>query len=79
MGDSPPVLITALTNESSTWRTIETPWIEEDGGYGRHLEPRDLVLYDTVDTRLLFADFFARMQLAAARLGTSSEAGDHDD
>lgn len=66
MGDSPPVLITALTTESSASRTIETPWIDAEGSYDRHPEPRELVLFETIDVRLLFADFFARLHLAAS-------------
>jgi hypothetical protein len=66
MGDSPPVLITALTTESSTFRTIPSPWIDDEGGYATHPAPRDLVVLDTIDVRLLFADFFARLHLAAS-------------
>ncbi len=66
MGDSPPVLITALTTESSVSRTIPAPWIDDEGGYAPHPEPRDLVVFDTIDVRLLFADFFARLHLAAS-------------
>lgn len=66
MGDSPPVLITALTTESSTFRTIPTPWIDDEGAYAPHPAPRELVVFDTLDVRLLFADFFARLSLAAS-------------
>jgi hypothetical protein len=60
------VLITALTTESSISRTIAAPWIDDEGTYAVHPEPRDLVVFDTLDVRLLFADFFARLQLAAS-------------
>ncbi|WP_243075306.1 nucleoside hydrolase [Microbacterium sp. SS28] len=74
MGDSPPVLITALGTESSTFRTVDAPWIDEDGLYARHPDPRPLVVYDTVDVRLMFADFFARLDLhAAGQLTTERE------
>jgi hypothetical protein len=63
MGDSPPVLITTFATESSAHRRIVVPWIEEDGTYAVHPRERSLTLYDTIDTRLLFADFFARMHL----------------
>ncbi|SIT67290.1 Inosine-uridine preferring nucleoside hydrolase [Microbacterium sp. RU33B] len=66
MGDSPPVLITALTTESSTSRKIPSPWIDDEGGYATNPAARDLVVFDTIDVRLLFADFFARLHLAAA-------------
>lgn len=65
-GDSPVILTTALGIESSQWRRIPTPWIDDDLGYGIHPSPRELVLYDRVDTRLLFGDFAARMALHAA-------------
>ena len=63
MGDSPPVLITALTTESSTFHEVDVPWITDDGAYAKHPRPRPLMVYDTIDTRLLFADFFARLRL----------------
>lgn len=63
MGDSPPVLFTAITTESSTSRTVDTPWIDGEGGYAPHPDPRPLTLYDAIDTRVLFADFWARLRL----------------
>ena len=63
MGDSPPVLITTFATESSQHHTVAAPWIDEDGFYATHPRPRALTLYDTIDARLLFADFFARMSL----------------
>jgi hypothetical protein len=63
MGDSPPVLITTFATESSLYRTAMVPWIEEDGSYAVHPRERAMTLYDTIDTRLLFADFFARLHL----------------
>ena len=49
LGDSPPVLVTALDDESSTW----TPG---PGGAGSRV-------YTDVDVRLLFADLLARLRL----------------
>lgn len=66
MGDSPPVLITTGATESSSHRQTSVPWIEEDGTYGVHPQPRGMTLYDTIDTRLMFADFFARLHGAVA-------------
>lgn len=63
MGDSPPVLITALTSESSTFHEVDVPWITDDGAHAKHPRPRALTVYDMIDTRLLFADFFARLRL----------------
>ncbi|MFT3797602.1 nucleoside hydrolase [Microbacterium sp.] len=65
MGDSPPVMITALSTESSTFREIAAPWITDEGRYAPHPSPRPLTLYDTVDARLIFGDFFARLRLHA--------------
>ena len=66
-GDSPVILTTALGTESSQVRRMPTPWITDDLGYGIHPSPRELVLYERVDTRLLFGDFAARIALHAAR------------
>lgn len=66
MGDSPPVLLTALTTESSTLRETTAPWIDDDGLYREHPHPRPLTVLEQVDVRLLFADFFARMRLRAS-------------
>ncbi|MGO4301219.1 nucleoside hydrolase [Leifsonia sp. RAF41] len=63
MGDSPPVLFTAITTESSASRIVDAPWIDDAGNYAVHPQPRALTLYDTVDTRVLFADFWARLAL----------------
>ncbi|WP_345800766.1 nucleoside hydrolase [Microbacterium sp. AZCO] len=66
MGDSPPVLISAGATESSAARVVDTPWISADGMYAQHPSPRPLTLFDTIDTRLLFGDFFARLALRFA-------------
>ncbi|MGO4691233.1 nucleoside hydrolase [Glaciibacter sp. 2TAF33] len=63
MGDSPPVLFTAITTESSASRIVDAPWIDDIGNYVAHPHPRALTLYDTVDTRVLFADFWSRLAL----------------
>ncbi|MGY1688254.1 nucleoside hydrolase [Geodermatophilus sp. SYSU D00867] len=52
LGDSPPVLVTALDDESSTWT-------EAAGGTRR--------VYTDVDTRLLFGDMLARLRLHESR------------
>ncbi len=67
MGDSPPVLITTLATESSIHRRVAAPWIEDDGSYAIHPRERSLTLYDEIDTRLLFSDFFARLHLRGLR------------
>ena len=72
MGDSPPVMITALTTESSSFRIVDAPWIDDRGDYASHPHPRPLVLFETVDARLIFADFFARVQMHRARREAAS-------
>jgi len=49
LGDSPPVLVTALSDESSTWTETTA------GGAVRRV-------YTDVDTRLLFGDLLARLR-----------------
>lgn len=62
-GDSPVVLTTALGTESSSTRSLPVPWIADDLSYREHPHSREMVLYDRVDTRLLFSDFAARISL----------------
>ncbi len=66
-GDSPVILTTALGTESSELRRLPTPWITDDLRYANHPRPREMVLYDRVDTRLLFGDFAARIRAQAAK------------
>ena len=54
LGDSPPVLVTALSDESSTWTETTV------GGAVRRV-------YTDVDTRLLFGDMLARLRLHEGR------------
>jgi purine nucleosidase len=49
LGDSPPVLITALSDESSSYRSIESG-------------PGDRRIYTDVDVRLLFGDMLAKLR-----------------
>jgi purine nucleosidase len=51
LGDSPPVLVTALTVESSRWTSSTA-----EGGRGERR------VYTDVDTRLLFGDLLARLR-----------------
>jgi purine nucleosidase len=51
LGDSPPVLVTALGDESSTWTTVEAA----PGAAARRV-------YTDVDVRLLFGDMLARLR-----------------
>ncbi|SFU02981.1 hypothetical protein SAMN05660657_04895 [Geodermatophilus amargosae] len=51
LGDSPPVLVTAPSDGSSTWTTTET----DPGAAARRV-------YTDVDVRLLFGDMLARLR-----------------
>jgi len=63
LGDSPPVLVTALGDESSTWTATEaTP-----GAAARRV-------YTDVDVRLLFGDMLARLRLHEQRLRGGGDA-----
>lgn len=66
MGDSPLLLITALSPESSTVRTIPARRIAPDLTYGAEIPGRTINLFDRVDARLIHADFLARLRLHAA-------------
>lgn len=63
LGDSPLVLLTALTDESSISRTIPAQAILPDGGYGAPVPGRELRLFDTLDARLTFEDFLSLLRL----------------
>ena len=64
MGDSPVVMATGLGSESSLIRTIDRPWIGDDMTYQEHPGGGKITLYETVDFRLIIADFVARLRLA---------------
>ncbi|NBC35046.1 nucleoside hydrolase [Novosphingobium sp. FSY-8] len=66
LGDSPTVLLTALTAESSVARDLPARRILPDGRYGAVVPGRKLRVFDTLDARLTFEDFHALMRLHAA-------------
>ena len=76
MGDSPLVTLTALQSafeadpSSSFYQSRPRPTIRDDGTYGppaTDLPP--IRVYTQIDTRLTFADFFAKLQLWARAKG----------
>ncbi|MFI1029946.1 nucleoside hydrolase [Streptomyces sp. NPDC020951] len=81
LGDSPLVLLTALTSwgpstnrpflyqrtGSSPYDTVYAPFINSDGTYTARSEGRKIRVYKDVDTRTLFSDFFAKMRAHHAR------------
>ncbi|NTV40242.1 MAG: nucleoside hydrolase [Demequinaceae bacterium] len=72
MGDSPLVLLTALTNfwgadaSSSTYVTKPTPALLPGGSYRDRPDSRPMRLYTAVDVRLIFADLAAKLALFEA-------------
>lgn len=74
MGDNPLVLVTALGNAydantagTTQFTTIKTPTLDANGEYTPNDSGRSLRLFTSIDTRLMFEDFFAKMQLRYAK------------
>ena len=65
MGDSPLVLATALSSESSEVSERPAPLIGDDMRYGEGAGARAIRVYGRIDFRLLLGDFLARLQLHA--------------
>ncbi|MFZ1995170.1 MAG: nucleoside hydrolase [Solirubrobacteraceae bacterium] len=73
LGDSPLVLLTALTNAydptgsggvgSAQYDTMYAPLINPDGTYQARSSGRQIRVYKSVDSRLIFGDFFAKLRL----------------
>src|SRR5207253_296709 len=77
LGDSPLVLLTALTGwvpegisrplryerTSSPYEEMFVPRLRDDGGYEPRSAGRKMRVFDSVDTRLMFGDFFAKMRM----------------
>ncbi len=62
-GDSPLVLLTALSSESSAYAEHPARAILNDGRYGSEIAGRSLRVYATVDARLTFEDMEALFAL----------------
>lgn len=68
-GDNPLVLLTALQSSfepdpsSSTYVIKQAPIINEEGLYKVNLKGRNIRVYQQLDNRLLFDDFFAKLAL----------------
>lgn len=71
LGDSPLVLMTALQSgfetdpASSHYQYVTIPTIADDGSYRYNYGGRQIRVYDRIDTRLMFADMEAKLQLFA--------------
>ena len=70
-GDSPLCLISTLTTtfESGAagcfYEVVPAPAITEDGLYDFTEKGRDIIVYKSIDTRLLFGDMESKLRLAA--------------
>ena len=73
LGDSPLVLMTALMSNfetdpaSSHYKYVVAPSIAEDGTYRYNHNGRQIRVYDRIDTRLMFSDMEAKLELHAAK------------
>jgi hypothetical protein len=66
MGDSPPVLLTALSTESSRYVDRPAQHVGTDFTYGAAIPGRTVRVYETIDARLIFGDFLALLKHHAA-------------
>lgn len=73
LGDSPLVLMTALMSNfetdpaSSHYQYVSAPTIAEDGSFRYNHNGRSIRVYDRIDTRLMFADMEAKLELFAKK------------
>ena len=65
LGDSPLVLLTAITTESSRYTDRLARRILPDLGYGDEIPGRTIRVFEHLDARLTFDDFLALMHLHA--------------
>lgn len=65
MGDTPPVILTAVTQESGVHKVQAARRIMDDMRYGEELTGRNITLVEAVDVRLAIEDLFAKLTLAA--------------
>lgn len=71
MGDSPPVLLTAISRESSQSRDWTARRLRDDLTYGEEIPGRLVRVYHSLDMRLTWADFLARLRLHALAKGSN--------
>lgn len=65
MGDSPPVLLTAVATESSEYREQPARRILDDMRYGDVIPGRRIRVYERIDVRSTHADLMAKLRLHA--------------
>ena len=72
-GDNPLVLLTAIQSSfepdpsSSTYVVKQAPKVNDAGVYETNLEGRNIRVYQQLDNRLLFEDFFAKLELLSSQ------------
>lgn len=66
MGDSPLVLLSAITHETSQSREIPARRIGKDLRYGEVIPSRTIRVFEQLDARTTHADFLARLRLHSA-------------
>jgi hypothetical protein len=73
LGDSPLCLISTLTTTFEAgaagcfYEVTSAPTITDEGLYDFSKKGRDIIVYKTIDTRLLFGDMESRFRLAAQK------------
>lgn len=65
MGDSPLVLLTAISSESSRYRDMPARRIAADLRYGDEIPGRTIRVFEAMDIRLTQADLLAKLKLHA--------------
>ena len=65
MGDSPLVLLTAVSGDSSRYRLTKARRVGADFRYGEEVPNRSIRVYESLDGRLMIADMLAAFRLAA--------------
>lgn len=65
-GDTPTVLLSAISAESSAHVDRTAQRIADDGRYGAQIAGRTIRVFETLDVRLAIADFMALMHLHAS-------------
>ena len=73
MGDSPLVLLTAISAESSRYTEHPAREIRDDLTYGGDIPGRSIRVFDYVDMRLTWADFLAKLRLHSDHLPLDGE------
>lgn len=64
LGDSPAVGL-LLNAHCGKWYMGQAPVIEDDMSYSVRADKREIRVYESIDTRFILEDFFAKLKLAA--------------